>query len=60
MDVERPIAAGNKVNGALAALIRRRNLNKTTKQLHIWPYTMQCWYRRCYTAARNVDITEEE
>ena len=26
MDVERCIAAGNKVNGALAALMRRRNV----------------------------------
>ena len=26
MDVERRIAAGNKVNGALAALMRRRNV----------------------------------
>ena len=39
MHVERRIAAGNKVNRALAALMR-------------WPYTMQCWYRRCYTAAK--------
>ena len=27
MDVERRIAAGNKVNGALAALMRRRNVS---------------------------------
>ena len=27
MDVERRIAAGNRVNGALAALMRRRNVS---------------------------------
>ena len=38
MDVERRIAASNMVNGALTALMRYTKL-------------MQCWYRRCDTAA---------
>ena len=50
MDVERLIAAGNKVNGALAALMRRRNVS-TAARLAV---PMQCWYRRCYTAAKRV------
>ena len=31
MDVERRIAAGNKVNGALAALMRRRNVSRAAR-----------------------------
>ena len=31
MDVERRIAAGNKVNGALAALMRRRYVNTAAR-----------------------------
>ena len=31
MDVERRIAAGNKVNGALAALMRRRNISTAAR-----------------------------
>ena len=31
MDVERRIAAGNKVNGALAALMRRRNVSTASR-----------------------------
>ena len=31
MDVERRIAAGNRVNGALAALMRRRNVSTAAR-----------------------------
>ena len=37
MDAERRVAAGNSVNGALAALLKSQSA-----QLHVWPYTMQC------------------
>ena len=47
IDVERRIAAGNMVNGTLTALMRRPNVST------VWPYTMQFWYRRCYTAAKH-------
>ena len=47
-DVERHIAAGNNVNDALAALMRWQNVRTAAA---VWPYTMQFYYRRCYTAA---------
>ena len=47
MDAERRVAAGNKVNAALAALMRRRNVSTAARLA-----TMQCWYRRCYKAAK--------
>ena len=47
--VERRIAAGNKVNGAVTSLF---TTNQTSAQLYVWPYIMQCWYRLCYTAAK--------
>ena len=37
MDVEKRVAAGNKVNGALVALMRRRNVSTAARLL---PYTM--------------------
>ena len=55
MDAERRIAAGNKINGALAALMRRRNVSTAARlAVHI-----QCWYQRCYTAAKHGYIKEE-
>ena len=61
IDVESRVAAGNRVNGALAALMRRRNVRTAAR----WPYTMQFRYRRIYGMAviwqRNwVGITEVE
>ena len=54
MDVERRIAAGNKVNGALAALMRRRNVS-TAARLAVHSFGTDCVIRQ-----RNVRITEEE
>ena len=45
MDAERRIAAGNKVNGALAALMRRRNVS-TVVRLPVHTAAKNDYYRR--------------
>ena len=52
MDVERRIAAGNRVNGALSALMRTTLCTAKRAALLTFHRTMQFWYRHCYTAAK--------
>ena len=54
--MERRIAAGNWVKGAVVALVRRRNIDDTAAHLAVHNVVLN---RRCYTAV-NVGITEEE
>ena len=56
MDVERDIAAGSRVNRALAALMRWRNVNTAA------PFgRIQCSVGTdAVIGQRNMDITEEE
>ena len=56
MDAERCIVAGNRINGALAALIRRRNIN-TAAQAVVKYITVGT---DGVIRERHVGITEEE
>ena len=46
LDAKRRIAAGNRVTGALAALMRL--------MIDRWdrPYIMQCWYQLCHVVVK--------
>ena len=53
--MERSMAAGNRGDGILAALMKRRNVNTFGRT----QCSVGSWYRRCIRQ-RNVGITEEE
>ena len=56
MDAERRIAAGNRVNGTLVALRRRRNVSTATL---VASSQLVVGRRRCYTAAKRMKAEEE-